>query len=58
MTDALKHDAAAPGSKQESRRTHLHPDHPARKTVPRGNGKADAGEVRRSLKAMHTVLGH
>ena len=58
MTAELKHDASATGSKQESRRTHLHPDHPARKTVPRGNGKEDAGEVLRSLQAMHTVLGH
>ncbi len=58
MTAALKHDASADGSKQESRRTHLHPDHPARKTVPRGNGQADAGEVRRSLQAMHVVLEH
>lgn len=58
MTAALKHDASANGSKQESRRTHLHPDHPARKTAPRGNGQTDAGEVLRSLQAMHAVLGH
>ncbi len=58
MTPQVKHDAAPKGTKQESRKPWLRPDHPATKTVPRGNGQADAGDVQRSVQRLVGILGH
>jgi hypothetical protein len=58
MTPKVKHDAAPHGRKQESRRTGLRPGHPATMTVPRGNGRTDAGDVQRSVQRLVGILGH
>ena len=59
MPPRMKPYASPNGRKQESRLPRRRRgDHPATRTVPRGNGEADVGEVLKSVRRLNGVLGH